>query len=330
MKKSVIIFAMVFGSFLLGSLPVAAMDLGVRPIIPENQRGGQNSYFDLVLEPGQKQTLYLELVNHALEEKTFLIEVATAITDGGGTVSYQQRSDDFSDDTVKYPLENLVTAPNEITIEPEGKIAVPIEIKMTYDHFTGIIAGGISVREKSNVLEINEDASVSIINEYSYSVAVLLRQSEEVVNPELKLNRVHPNQRNFKNVICANLQNTEAMYVNEMEIMAQVKKGKDSQPLFEKRTTNLQMAPNSNFDFIVPLEGEPFVPGDYVLNLEVKANNGHWMFQREFTISKEDATNYNQTDMTIPRIPHRLIILVGILVLVIVVLFMIIFKKKKK
>ncbi len=90
---------------------------------------------------------------------------------------------------------------------------------MPNEKFAGVPAGS-RLREKQRIkqtfLQIKNDKGLAIKNEYSYVVALLMRQTTENGSPDLKLRRVIPNQRNARNVIQGNLQNPNGTYLNQL------------------------------------------------------------------------------------------------------------------
>lgn len=70
--------------------------------------------------------------------------------------------------------------------------------------------------EQTNTSSDKNDKGLAIKNEYSYVVALLMRQTTENGDPDLKLQQVNPNQRNARNVIQGNLQNPNATYLNQL------------------------------------------------------------------------------------------------------------------
>ncbi|BDQ63724.1 hypothetical protein EfsSVR2332_38020 [Enterococcus faecalis] len=60
---------------------------------------------------------------------------------------------------------------------------------MPKDSFDGVMAGGITLKEKKKETTTSADQSkgLAINNEYSYVVAIILQQNETKVQPDLKL-----------------------------------------------------------------------------------------------------------------------------------------------
>ncbi|MEB8401827.1 DUF3324 domain-containing protein, partial [Enterococcus casseliflavus] len=66
----------------------------------------------------------------------------------------------------------------------------------------------------------------------------------------------------------------------------------------------MQMAPNSNFNFPISLEGDRFRSGTYVLDLTAKSGENEWSWTKEFTIDGDDARKLNREDVMIDNHPN--------------------------
>ena len=60
----------------------------VKPNIPENQAKNTQSYYDLIVKPGQKQEVELSLINKTDEELTIDLNLANAVTNDNGLIVY--------------------------------------------------------------------------------------------------------------------------------------------------------------------------------------------------------------------------------------------------
>lgn len=336
--KVLLLCAVVCVTSLLGNVIVSeasqsnSLDYSVRPLMPENQRDETKAYFDLLMEPGEEQTIQLEVTNHAEEDKTINVSVATATTDGGGVAVYDTRTGIAADDTLLYKMEDLVSTEGRIIVPAGETYTVTLKVLVPSVSFDGILAGGINFQEiiDEKDAESTTESGVTIINEYAYVVALLLRVNETEVLPDIQLNKVQAAQSNWKNVISANLQNFKPAYVTKMNITAQVTKKESTEVLYESNQEQLGMAPNSNFNYAIPLNGKAFEAGTYVLSLEVNSAEGSWTFEEEFDITAEEARALNETDVTIERSNLWLYVLIGAGILFVVfVIFMLVLYKKR-
>lgn len=310
------------------------LDYSVRPIMPSNQRDKTQAYFDLKMSPGEEQTLKIEVTNHGEEDKTIAVSVATATTNRSGFIEYGVNSDTESDNSLLYKMEDLISTEGRIVVPAGATQTVDIKVLMPSASFDGILAGGINFQEIIDKPEgtVDETSGVTIINEYSYVVALLMRVNETEVVPNLQLNEVGAAQSNWKNVISANIQNILAAYVTEMRIDAQVTRDGGAEVLYALNKEQLEMAPNSNFNYLIPLNGAPFEAGTYVLTMEVTSAEGSWSFEREFVITPEEAKAFNDTDVSIERSKLWIYMLAGggLLVLIVVIFLLVLYRKKAK
>ena len=90
------------------------------------------------------------------------------------------------------------------------------------------------------------------------------------------------------------------------------------------------MAPNSNFDFPISLNGDRFRGGDYVLNLTARSGEEEWQWTEEFTIKADEARSLNRDDVTIDSSPNWLLIgSVSCIVLLLAVIVYLIVQTKR-
>lgn len=328
------------------------LNFAVNPIIPENQIDKDKTYFDLELSPGQTQTLEVQLKNDTDKELTVEASINSATTNLNGVVEYGP-NDIKPDSSLAYNLKDYAGVAQEIKIPSKQVITVPIDLKMPEQTFDGVMAGGITFKEKNteSTDPSADQKGLAIKNEYSYVIALVMRQNTTPVQPDLQLLTVEPSQVNARNVINIGLQNPTASYLNQLKLSGKITKKGSQKMIYAIDSTGLQMAPNSNFSYPVSLNGQKLEPGDYHLDLtaygmkstdgpyKAKDENGQeisfnkkWTFTKDFTIKDTVAEKLNKKDVSIEK-PNNmwLYLLIGGLVLIILVLlFFLLFKRKKR
>ena len=309
------------------------LNFSVNAVIPDNQIDKEKSYFDLKVTPGENQKLIVKLRNTTDKEIVINPHIQSAKTNKNGVIDYTPNKIK-KDDTLKIAMEDVAKVPEEVTVPPQSEKDLTIEVTMPKDKFDGIILGGIYLKEDtSKNKEDDKEKDVAIKNEYSYVVALQMRQNDNKVKPMLHMNEVNPETQNARNVIVANIQNSEPMIISKLKIDATVnKKGsKDNLAILKKE--NLQVAPNSNFNIAVPLEGEKLEAGTYILNMKAESAGKEWQFKKEFSISADKATTMNEKDVTLEKeTPTMLYIFLGVafLIVIAVVIYFIIRRNKRK
>lgn len=309
------------------------LNFSVNAVIPDNQIDKEKSYFDLKVTPGEKQKLKVKLRNTTDKEIVINPHIQSAKTNKNGVIDYTPNKIK-KDDTLKIAMEDVAKVPEEVTVPPQSEKDLTIEVTVPKDKFDGVILGGIYLKEDtSKNKEEDKENDVAIKNEYSYVVALQMRQNNNKVKPMLHMNEVNPETQNARNVIVANIQNSEPMIISKLKIDATVnKKGsKDNLAILKKE--NLQVAPNSNFNIAVPLEGEKLEAGTYILNMKAESAGKEWQFKKEFSISADKATTMNEKDVTLEKeTPTMLYIFLGVafLIVIAVVIYFIIRRNKRK
>jgi len=185
------VYATVIACMLFGWIGVEAhaseFNFAVTPTIPENQVDKSKTYFDLKMAPGAKQTVEIQLRNDTDEDITIENTVNSATTNLNGVVEYGQNGIK-PDKTLRFNLKDYVEAPKEIILPKHSQKTLPLTITMPKDSFDGVMAGGITLKEKKKETTTSADQSkgLAINNEYSYVVAIILQQNETKVQPDLK------------------------------------------------------------------------------------------------------------------------------------------------
>ncbi|MCM3675950.1 DUF916 and DUF3324 domain-containing protein [Peribacillus simplex] len=313
----------------------AEFNFGVETVVPKNQVDKKKTYFDLLVEPGQKQILEINLRNDTDDDVKINPLIHSATTNLNGVVEYGE-NDKEADPTLLYKLEDIVKTEEEVIIPAKGNYVLKLDVTVPKKEFDGVVAGGIILQEdtegtdeKQNKNEDNK--GLSIKNEFAYVVAILLRENENEIKPELQLNDVFPDQVNARNVINVNIQNTMPMYMNQMTVKSKVTKKDDSQVLYESNKEGMQMAPNSNFDYPISLNGERLEAGDYTLEMTAASMGEEWHWTRDFKIDGDIAKKLNDSDVTIQKDYTWLYVIIGgIVILLALILWVIIMRRKKK
>ncbi|WP_430607397.1 hypothetical protein IGI92_003142 [Enterococcus sp. DIV2379] len=345
MKKSILsknnrvaAFFLVLISLLLsfpmnGFAEEGTLNFYVTPEFPESQVEGSGSYFDLNIAPGATETLTLTLQNAIDEPVKVAITPHTAYTNVNGVVEYGKDAEEV-DPSLVHSLDELIEVPETIELASNETRTVSLTLKMPEESFEGFLAGGLRLSEVKEEAEeeTSEEEGLAIKNEFSYVVGVIVSNSRDTVQPDLALLDVFPDQLNYRNVISATLQNFTSTFVNRLEVEASVKRKGEDEVLYEASKEQMQMAPNSHFNFPISLNGDRFRSGDYVLHLTARSGEEEWSWTEEFTIKADEARSLNREDVTIDSSPNWLLISGAIFVvcLLAVIAYLILQNKKNK
>lgn len=308
-----------------------SLNFYVTPIYPDSQVDETKGYFDLNLNKGDQEVLALTLQNATNQEIQIEITAHTAYTNVQGVVEYG-KDDEVTDTTLSYSLNELITTPEVITLKGNETQTIEAILNMPNESFEGILAGGLKIREipKESETDTKTSEGLSITNEFSYVIGVVVSNERSTVIPNLELLDVFADQLNYRNVISATIQNFMPTFVNRLSVEATVHKKGDDTLLYEASQEQMQMAPNSHFDFPISLNGDRFTSGTYILNLTAHSGDETWTWTKEFTIDGDEARSLNRSDVTIDTSINWWIIGLIVLIILLLACCIYLFWQKKK
>lgn len=303
----------------------------VTPEFPESQIEGSNSYFDLNLAASETETLALKLQNASSETIQVQVTPHTAYTNVHGVVEYGKDAQE-PDSSLSYSLDELIRPSELIELAGNETKTITVSLHMPDESFEGFLAGGLRITEVKEKQEetTSSEEGVAIKNEFAYVVGVIVSNTRDSVQPDLELLDVFADQLNYRNVISATIQNFTPTFVNRMAVEATVQRAGESDILYEASEERMQMAPNSNFNFPISLEGDRFQSGEYVLKLKATSGEEEWEWERNFTIEADEARSLNRADVTIDSSLNWWMIgsIILLILLLSVILYLLIQKKK--
>lgn len=152
----------------------------VTPLPSEYQIDKEKTYFDLLLAPNQTTELKVKLKNDTEKEVKGKIAINNAITNSNVIIDYGENTIK-KDQSLLYDLSELVDYPSSVVLKPKSKQIVTFQVKMPSTAFDGVIAGGITFEEEAEETTSKDsvEKGLAIDNDYSYIVALLLRQTKK-------------------------------------------------------------------------------------------------------------------------------------------------------
>lgn len=329
--KYIILVLFVLTLFDRQAIYASELSFNVEPMIPENQVDQTKTYFDLKTEPNMEETIKVNVYNNSDQDIVIEPVVKTATTNLNGVVEYGA-SLTTPNDSIPYQIESIVI-PNEkeMTIPKKGSYEAQFVIKMPPKEFKGILAGGITLKEKETAQSATETKGMAVENQYAYVVAVVLHGTEEEVPKELNLTSVKSDQVNYRNVINLALENPQSRYINQLSIQAEVTKKGRKKVLYNSKKEHMQMAPDSNFNYPISLDGKKLKAGNYTVKIRANSEDENWELTKDFKVSGKEAKRLNSKDVSIKKDQTKLYYFVGtLLVFIVGFLFFFRYKNHKK
>lgn len=277
----------------------------VESVIPENQVDVTKSYFYLQVEPETEQVIQVKVRSKQEEPVTVKLAVHDAVSSSVGAIDYAKAKPNL-DESLKQPITELVKINDEqkeITVANFEEKIVEYTIKTPKEPFSGVKLGSLRFVKKDDSEADKEQSGV--VPEYAYVIAMMLTQDKETFNhgADLKLKEVDLKLSNGRKVVAANLQNDQPKVLQELKLQGQVKRKGETDILAEYEMEDFSVAPNSNFDFEIPLGLDSFRPGTYVFTGEGQGDGRTWRWEQEFTIGQAKADKVNEEAAYQLRVP---------------------------
>lgn len=312
----------------------------VQPDIPSNQVDMDSPWYDLLLDPGESQTLTMLITNLSDEEIVVIPEIAQATTTPFGSVDYAP-NDILLDASVLHDVTELLSVPDYVAVPALGNTRLEIELQMPADHFDGMLAAGITLSEQVVERIIDDEnqagesqAGMTLENRFRLSVAILLRNSLTGIAPELGLVGAGAGHLNFRNVVNAYIRNPQPRFLSNVEIHAEVTDRNTGAILFQGAVEEpgAQFAPSSMMQFPVPLNGMPFEAGQYTMRVRAVSPDEEWDLSYDFEITAEEAARLNAEDVTLELndFPWRMVLIGLAIFLLVLVIFLAVLLKRER
>lgn len=295
-KIGVLISSIVVGIMMMFGTFVSAEEMGfsVKTIPSEHQLDKTQTYFDIRVTPDTTEILEIELQNNTKEDVTVLMSANTAVTNGNGLIDYSN-SNPKIDASMTRDFSKMVDVDPEVTLKGSETKRVKIPVAIPKESFDGIILGGFHFSQKETDAKKSEQAGVQVKNKFSYVVGVRLSENDTELETEVNLLDVMAGQRNYRNTILATLQNPQAHILNNMDVEAYIyNAGNTKDAIYYDKKENLEMAPNSSFDYGINMNNNAFKPGKYVMKMTVKTKGETFDFTKEFSISADESKSLNE------------------------------------
>lgn len=267
----------------------------VESVIPDNQVDKTKTYYYLKLTPEQKQTIQVKVISTQEEPVTIGIKVHDAVSSSVGAIDYANGKPKL-DVSLKNPVTSLVKVKDdikEVTVQNFEEKMIELEINPPSEKFSGVKLGSLRFVRTDEEKKQNKSG---LSPEYARVIALMLTEDESTFNKgaDLHLKKVRLDLSNGRKVIAANIQNDQPKVVQDMTVQGKVFKKGDKKAVAKCEMKNFSAAPNSNFDFEIPLGLERFAAGTYIFTGEAKSDERTWKWRKEFTIGNKQANKINE------------------------------------
>ncbi|WP_057814929.1 DUF3324 domain-containing protein [Companilactobacillus futsaii] len=283
-----------------------------------------NGSYMITGDPGQTVEVKLLIINKSSDARKFEYNVNTAYTTNDGGLGYDKRK--VTDSALKIQTGNLAD-PNHAVIKIPGTTTATVTAKITIPKkkYTGYLMGGFNVRPYKEKAKGTVASNGTLIkNKFSYSVPIQIHQkSSENAEPKYSITSVKPGIQNLgqkkHGAVYANIHNASNSYSGQLDSKAVVTKKGDKSFKITETKNGQNIAPTSNYNYMISWGNKNLQSGNYHLKLTYKTSGGlkSWILEKDFSITNNDAAKYNKLAGIKPNYLW-LWILLGVLALAII------------
>ena len=279
----------------VASAGAADQPMSVKPILPENQKSGVTGYFNLLVNSGDKQTIYLQITNNKKENIVVTFAPANAYTRPDGGIFYDAEID--SPETILidkfFALSNYISMVKEVTIKPNETVNVPIEVTVP-DMKSGSILGGVLISEKTPASEDvkeetkKDEAKFKVITKTVFAVAIQL-DLPNMPTPAFSFGKAgfNPDGPN----IFIEMRNDAPMIQRQISGVYKVS-NKNGQELFAGKFEPIIMAPKTQIHFPMYWDSSTLEPGKYTLSITANVAGKEMIAEENFDINNAAVEKY--------------------------------------
>ena len=296
--------AIVFLASVLALAFTASANIGgfsVDPIFTENQNPQTRGFFDVRVNPGERQELSINVSNSGDEDITVEISLNTVGTNRNGNIAYTTMGE--ADETMAFPFADIASlgiVGNEIMVPAGQTVTVPIYADIPAEGFDGVVLG--SIVALLGITEEERAAAGMIVNRFANVVIVRLEGREVTGAPEFLLGDVAAGIVNHRGSVIAQVRNVRPMSVIGVEAAAQIYPVGSSDPIFARAGVSVDFAPNSIFNFsMVDQAGFGLHPGSYLARVQLEHDGMSWEFEQNFEILPQEAAAINETALNVQQ-----------------------------
>lgn len=271
----------------------------VKPILPENQKAGVTGYFNLLVNSGDKQTIYIQITNNKKEDIVVIFAPANAYTRPEGGIFYDTEID--SPETILFDkffaLPNYISIDNEVIIKPNETVKVPIEVTVP-DMKSGSILGGLLINEKTPASEDikeetkKDEAKFKVITKTVFAVAIQL-DLPNTPTPAFSFGKAGFNLDGPS--IFIEMRNDAPMIQNQIYGEYKVTQ-KDGQELFAGKFEPIIMAPKTQMNFPMHWDSSILEPGKYTLYITANVAGKEIIAEENFDIKNATVKKYAEKE----------------------------------
>ncbi len=257
-----------------------SLPFSVQTVLPDEQRDTSESYFDVVVASGKTAALTVKLKNTTNKAVKVDVKINAAQTASSGIVDYNPAKVAAN---LPYKLTDYLKGKTAVTIPASGTYVYKATLTMPQKTMNGLMVGGLIFSPATDDSESTQKSGVSVTNKYNYVIAVIARDTDRTWSPSMTLGAATIKQTNYQNTVAVPITNTSGTFLNQLHVETTAV-NQTTGKKYHRTASDMQMAPNSTFD--------------YAVNLPKKAQAGQYKVQTKAYFVKNASGKYQDASGT--------------------------------
>ncbi|MDF0480213.1 DUF916 and DUF3324 domain-containing protein [Vagococcus sp. PNs007] len=278
--------------------------------------------FKLKVKPNTDVSFSVDVTNESKEPIKMEAAIKDAATNNQGSINYASDKKVIND---KVSLEKIADYHEEFELKSHEKKTLKVSFKTPKEPFDGIILGGLYIEQKPD-----EKSKEMIRNAFSYTVPVILVESEKNIDANLTFKSVTPELTGGRNALKVSLNNPVYNILPDAFYEVNVTKKGEDKSLYKDELKGMSFAPNSTFDHYILMGQDNYQAGDYTAHIKVSSDYGEWEWNEDFSIKSQTAKDLNEKSVSVKRMSTLMKVMIGLIILLILIIIIVITMMRRK
>lgn len=316
-------FCFCLGVFTL-SVKAAGSTFTVIPQASPEQMGSINQGWYLKVQPDHDYQITFQIANFL--SSTNVIEVIPVIVQ---TNSQLQLSLDEPNAQpgphAQYDFRKLTTG-KTLTLQPQQRVTETINLHVPAAGIRGILMGGLLFRSQTDLQKQKDSLQNQGKNQSAFlstaaiSYGLYLQQAMTKLKVHLNVGAPRLRLQNQQPLLITPVKNLTAYPFSKGRLKLQVTNPKNHALNFTKTMNNIDLAANSQVDWLFPWQKGPLLAGKYYLKYTFTNPRMHYEFKRTLILSDKQVQELNRYLPEKPRDYQVIFIVIAIITVCLLIL----------
>lgn len=314
----------------------ASIGYSVSKIPSKQEINSRNSFYDLKVKPDHSYTISARIFNATKKKVVVSSDIFTTYTNDNGQIEYTNEAKSY-DKSLKNKVNDFVHVyekDKRASIPAHGSRVVHAVVRAPKSA-NGVMLGSWYFSKNSG--SDKKAKGISINNRYAYAIAIKMTSTQQPHQlPNLHLLKVKAGLNNYRKVVYSVIQNDKPTIIKGLSMKSTIL-SESGQKMLSGHQSNIEMAPNSTFNYSTFANDQQLPAGKYTMLLTATWQSRTWNWRRNFTITDAEANQLSNKAKNDAKPPVSIwwYVAGGVIILILLVLLVwgttyIVLKRREK